>query len=90
MVIFMKGAIKMEGFMDRLYYIIIFMVSINMKVVLFEILIIQGYFDNGKKEGLGREDYISGGFYEGYFKAGLKHGEGKLTFNDGSYYMGDF
>ncbi len=42
----------------------------------------EGQFENGKKHGVGKEEYITGGSYEGNFIENLKHGEGKLTFAD--------
>jgi len=46
-----------------------------------------GQFQNGLRDGLGKQKYENGDLYEGWFRKGLKHGEGILK-NTKKYIVG--
>ena len=52
--------------------------------------IYEGYWKDGKREGIGIYFCEDGASYEGEWKENLKHGIGVYKFNDNSRYLGEF
>ena len=52
--------------------------------------IYEGFFNVGKKQGIGKYFYSNGDIYEGYWFDDLRNGFGILKYNNGDYYEGMF
>ena len=50
----------------------------------------EGYFVNGKRQGVGRMEYANGDVYEGAYEMGKRHGQGIMTYAAGSRYEGNW
>ena len=50
----------------------------------------QGYFMNGKRNGLGTYKWPNGDEYKGEWSNGKQNGEGTLTWSNGDYYVGEW
>ena len=50
----------------------------------------EGYFVNGKRQGIGRMEYANGDVYEGFYEAGKRHNQGVMTYAAGSRYEGNW
>lgn len=50
----------------------------------------EGFYVNGKKEGVGKMQYANGDCYSGRWFQSARHERGKYTWKDGSYYAGEW